>query len=117
MKQHGVNPPVEDGMTPPSDPALPPPPTRPRLPIGADVGGWRIEAHIGSGLWSDVYAATGVLGGVPRRLALKAIRVGSQLEAGESALREAHAVSSFRHPNLMHALAVWQQPTDNEPAG
>jgi serine/threonine protein kinase len=81
------------------------------------IGGWRIEAHIGSGGWSQVFLARGVLDGIPRRLALKVVRVDAPSEAGEAVAREAHALSAFRHPSLIHALAAWQTPVNGELAG
>src|SRR5205807_1968738 len=32
-------------------------------------------------------------------------------------LREAHALSAFRHPNLLHSLAAWQTPPGGDRAG
>ena len=109
--------PDNDGATRPSDAGWPTGMRPPRLPVSAEVGGWRIEAHVGSGLWSDVYVGAGTLDGVPRRLALKAVQVADLPEAREAALREAHALSSFRHRHLMRALAVWQEPRDSDLAG
>ena len=50
----------------------------------------------------------GLLDGTPRRLALKLIDTTAGPELGESVLREAHALTAFRHPHLLRALAIWQ---------
>lgn len=42
-----------------------------KAPVPAVIGGWRIESHLGSGHWSEVFLARGALAGVPRRLALQ----------------------------------------------
>jgi hypothetical protein len=58
-----------------------------------------------------------MLDGIPRRLALKVVRVGTSAGAGEAVLREAHALSAFRHPNLLHSLAAWQAPPGDDLSG
>jgi Protein kinase domain len=58
-----------------------------------------------------------MLDGTPRRLAVKVVRVDAPSETGEAVVREAHALSTFRHPHLMHAYAAWQTPPDGELAG
>jgi hypothetical protein len=82
-----------------------------------DIGGWRIQALIGSGAWSDVYLVAGLLGGLPRRLALKVIQASGSPDAGAAVLREAQALSEFQHPHLMRSLAAWQTPRDGDLAG
>lgn len=86
--------------------------TTPLLGPGDWVGDWVVEGHLGTGSLSQVYAVTGMLGGVPRRLALKLIHAPGEPALGESILREAYALTSFSHPSLIQALAVWQAETD-----
>jgi hypothetical protein len=83
----------------------------------AVIDGWRIEAHLGSSRWSDVFLAKGELDGTPRRLALKLVRVDAPSQSGEAVVREAHALSEFRHRHLIHAFAAWQTPADGELGG
>jgi serine/threonine-protein kinase len=58
-----------------------------------------------------------MLGGVPRRLALKVVQASGSPDAGSAVLREAQALSAFRHRNLMSSLAAWQTPPDGDLAG
>jgi eukaryotic-like serine/threonine-protein kinase len=86
-------------------------------PVPGVIGDWQVEAHLGSGRWSEVYLARGMLDGTPRRLALKVVYPGEPPETGEAVVREAHALSTFRHPHLMRSYAAWQIPPGSELAG
>jgi serine/threonine-protein kinase len=71
------------------------------LPAGTVVGGYRIEAHIGSGGFGDVYRATQL--SVDRRVALKILspEVTKDPESVASFLREARILAKLDHPNVV----------------
>lgn len=76
---------------------------RPVLPLGALVADrYRIDAHLGSGAFADVYRATDLE--VPGHVvALKIFRAPSlDAAARETALRELRLIASISHPSVVH---------------
>lgn len=71
------------------------------LAAGMVVGGYRIEEHIGSGGFGDVYRATQL--SVDRRVALKILSpsVTKEPESVSSFLREARMLAKLDHPTLV----------------
>ncbi|MFZ1377517.1 MAG: protein kinase [Geothrix sp.] len=76
------------------------PPARRLLEPGNQVGRFRVESLLGSGGMGEVYLAWDPT--LERNVALKALRVGGEREAGapERFRREALALAQLNHPNV-----------------
>ncbi len=76
------------------------PPARRLLEPGDQVGRFRVESLLGSGGMGEVYLAWDPT--LERNVALKALRVGGEREAGapERFRREALALAQLNHPNV-----------------
>ena len=76
------------------------PPGRRLLESGDQVGRFRVESLLGSGGMGEVYLAWDAT--LERNVALKALRVGGEREAGapERFRREALALAQLNHPNV-----------------
>jgi serine/threonine protein kinase len=84
------------------------------VPVGFEVGGWRVTHHIASGSWGSVYAGRRIgdgVGGLPEQVALKFLPAGSLTPAQHSVLaevvrRERTFSEQVRHRHLIHTYDV-----------
>jgi serine/threonine protein kinase len=97
-----------------------------RVPLGTQVGAWRVQRYIASGGWGSVYEGVllesrrGVAAGVPRQVALKVLPTGSatpRLAAmlAETLHREVTSRAALEHPRLVRLLDVVLLSTPDQP--
>ena len=78
------------------------------LPPGQELGGFRIESHLGHGNMGIIYRAIQI--NLNRPVALKVLfkRVAADQEFVRSFFREAQAAAAFTHQNIVQAFDVGQ---------
>jgi serine/threonine protein kinase/WD40 repeat protein len=74
--------------------------------IGEKLGSFRIEAVLGTGAMGVVYRGTNESTGKPAAVKVISGEIAKQGKAYQRFKREAEILQQFRHPNIVHFLAV-----------
>ena len=91
----------------------------PRLPAGFRIGGWELDAVIGSGGWGTVYEARAVADGTivaVKVLPTGALAPGQRAALGELVAREVRFSTEANHPHLVRTHAVCTVEAPDLPA-